>query len=251
MSDRENRPIVPSGSPGDPGEPEPGVRPQRGPGEIAYIAPFAAFLILTTLEGPLVKMMGNGEAATYPVVYGIKIALVALVIWICRSTWRDLKAPSAAAALAAALTGLAATALWIGLDGRYPALPLTGPRQAFDPSELAPGTRGLFLAARFLGLVVLVPLLEELFWRSFLVRWLDRSDFRSLPVGHVSLRSGLLTSVFFAIAHPEWLPGLLTGLLWALLLYKTRSVTACLISHVMANLALGLYVVSRNAWHFW
>ena len=63
--------------------------------------------------------------------------------------------------------------------------------------------------------------------------------------------SATVTSVLFALAHPEWLPALLTGLLWAWLLHQTRSLTACVISHVVANLALGIYVIQYGAWKFW
>jgi membrane protease YdiL (CAAX protease family) len=60
-----------------------------------------------------------------------------------------------------------------------------------------------------------------------------------------------VTSVFFALAHPEWLPALLTGLLWAGLLWRTKSLGACVVSHATANLALGLYVIAIGAWKYW
>ncbi len=60
-----------------------------------------------------------------------------------------------------------------------------------------------------------------------------------------------VTSVLFALAHPEWLPALLTGLLWAWLLWQTRSLSTCLISHAVANLALGIYVITTGDWKYW
>src|SRR5947209_7974069 len=127
-----------------------------------------------------------------------------------------------------------------GLDGRYPPRPfLSSQRVAFDPTRLAPGPRFGFLVVRMLGLVVLVPVIEELFWRSFLIRWLiDPDDFPRVPIGRVTPLAAGVTSVLFALAHPEWLPALLTGLLWAWLLWQTKSLSACLISHAVANLAL-------------
>ena len=56
----------------------------------------------------------------------------------------------------------------------------------------------------------------------------------------------------FATAHPEeWLPAFLTGLAWAWLLHRPRSVSACVVSHMAANLALGVYVLATGAWKFW
>ena len=86
---------------------------------------------------------------------------------------------------------------------------------------------------------MLVPLIEELFWRSFLIRWLIDQDFRRVPIGRVTPVSAAVTSALFAMAHPEWLPALLTGLLWAWLLQQTKSLPACVVSHVVANLAWG------------
>ena len=97
---------------------------------------------------------------------------------------------------------------------------------------------------RMLGLVVLVPLIEELFWRSFLIRWLIDPDFQKVPIGRVTPMAAAVTSVAFALVHPEWLPALLTGALWAWLLWQTRSLTACVVSHATANLALGIYVIA-------
>jgi hypothetical protein len=143
------------------------------------------------------------------------------------------------------------TLLWIALAGRYPSLPLAGRRTAYDPTVLPGPARATFLFVRLYGLVVLVPLVEELFWRSFLVRWIIRPDFWAVPIGRVTLRSAIFVSVLFAVVHPEWLPALITGFLWIWLLHRTRSVFACVVSHATANLALGIYVLISRAWIFW
>ena len=90
-------------------------------------------------------------------------------------------------------------------------------------NALEPGPRWAFIVVRMLGLVVLVPLIEELFWRSFLIRWLIDPDFQKVPIGRVTPMAAAVTSVVFALVHPEWLPALLTGALWAWLLWQTRS----------------------------
>ena len=101
------------------------------------------------------------------------------------------------------------------------------------------------------GLVVLVPIFEELFWRSFLIRWLVDDDFTRVPIGKVTPVAAVISAVIFGAVHPEWLPGVLTGLAWAWLLRHTRSLTACVVSHATANLALGLYVLATGDWKFW
>jgi CAAX prenyl protease-like protein len=151
----------------------------------------------------------------------------------------------------AVLAGLLVWGLWIGLDGHYPMFPFLGDRVGFNPNGLAPGMRWAFVSVRMLGLVAIVPLIEELFWRSFMMRWLIDPDFWKVPIGRVTPMAGGVSSALFALVHPEWLPALLTGLLWAGLLWRTKSLGACAASHATANLALGIYVILTGDWKFW
>jgi uncharacterized protein len=140
---------------------------------------------------------------------------------------------------------------WVGLDGYYPTFGMTGSRAAFNPNVLPPPAKWAFVAVRLLGLVVLVPVFEELFWRSFLIRWLVADDFTRVPIGRVTPLAAVVSSVMFGLVHPEWLPGILTGLTWAWLVWRTKNLTACVVSHATANLALGLYVLTTGDWKFW
>src|SRR4051794_36281618 len=105
---------------------------------LPYIVPMVGFLVLTAVEGYLPTSRGGPDPVWYPLVYTLKVVVVAGLAWMCRSTWRDL-APwpgPATLALAAAL-GLGVAAIWVGLDGLYPELPfLGGKRSAFDPNVL-------------------------------------------------------------------------------------------------------------------
>jgi CAAX prenyl protease-like protein len=212
-----------------------------------YVAPMFAYVALSSLEGYL------PSPGWYPAAYAVKAAIVAAIMWHYRSTWRDLRPMPGILNLAlAVVTGLIVIAMWVGLDGLYPDLPfMGGSRQAFDPNELGTGGKWAFIGVRMIGLVLLVPVFEELFWRSFLIRFVIDQEFWKVPIGRVTWMSAGVVSALFALAHPEWLPALLTGLIWAWLLWYTKSVSACVVSHVVANLALGIYVVATGAWKFW
>src|SRR3954454_19335531 len=145
---------------------------------IPYVAPMLAFLALTALEGYLPQVDGRPHPSWYPVAYAAKIAVVTAVAWACRSAWRDLSPRPRPAGLALAVAiGLLITALWVGLDGLYPQFHSLGSRAAFDPYALPWAGRLAFLAVRLYGLVLVVPLVEELFWRSFLIRFVIDPDF--------------------------------------------------------------------------
>jgi len=220
---------------------------------LPYVAPMVAFLAITSAEGWLPHSDAGPAPAWYATAYALKVAVVSAVAWACRSSWRDLMPrPGAGGLLLAVALGLALAALWVGLDGRYPPIGSLGKRSGFDPGTLPAAGRAAFLAVRVFGLVALVPLVEELFWRSFLMRWVIDADFTRVPIGRVTPAAAAVTSALFVSAHPaEWLPALLCGLAWAWLLHRTRSVSACVVSHMAANLGLGVYVLAARAWHFW
>ena len=213
---------------------------------LPYVVPMFAFLVLTNLEGYL------PGPDWYPLAYAAKVLAVAILAWHYRSAWSDLRPlPPIRSLVLAIMIGLVVFVLWVRLEGWYPALSFLGKRTGFDPGTLAPGWKWPFIVVRFFGLVVLVPLIEELFWRSFLIRWLVDPDFLKVAIGRVTPLAAGITSAVFAFSHPEWLPALLTGLLWAWLLWQTKSVSACVLSHAVANLALGLHVITTGDWKFW
>jgi CAAX prenyl protease-like protein len=239
----------PGGGPGAPAERRSTPVP---PDILPYVMPMFAYVALSGLESYLPQVDKQPSPHWYPLAYAAKVVIVALLAWRYRSTWRDLRPfPSAGSLALATLSGLLVTGIWVGLDGLYPSIPFLSQRSAFDPSLLSPGLRWGFIVVRMLGLVALVPLIEELFWRSFLIRWLIDQDFPRVPIGRVTPLAAGLTSVLFALAHPEWLPALLTGLLWAWLLWQTKSLGACVLSHAVANLILGIYVISSGDWKYW
>jgi len=237
--------------------PRSGFPPEdRPPAAIAdmlpYLAPMFVYVGLSGLENYLPRVDGRPSPSWYALAYTAKLAIVMAIAWWYRSTWRDFRpAPTYRAFGLAVVAGLLVWAIWIGLDGLYPMFRFMGSRVGFDADSLAPVTRWAFIVVRMLGLALVVPLIEELFWRSFLMRWLIDQDFFRVPIGRVTPMAAVTTSALFALVHPEWLPALLTGLLWAGLLWRTKSLSACAVSHVTANLALGVYVIVTGNWKFW
>jgi CAAX prenyl protease-like protein len=231
---------------------EPASEPQ--PDAVPYVVPLFAYVAAGGLEAYLPQAGGQASLFWYPLAYAAKLALVTILACHYRATWRDFRPrPTPLVVALAILCGFLVWGLWVGLDGHYPSLTfLPGQRRVgFDPTTMAPGPRWAFILVRLLGLVVVVPVIEELFWRSFLLRWLIDVDFARVPIGRVTPLAAAVSSLFFALVHPEWLPALLTGLLWAGLLWKTKSLSACAISHATANLALGLYVLATAQWKYW
>ena len=102
-----------------------------------------------------------------------------------------------------------------------------------------------------LGLAVVVPLMEEVFWRGFLIRYLVNDDFESVPQGTYTPLSFWVVVLLFTLAHPE----LLAAAIWCaginLVLYRTKNLWACIVAHAVTNLLLGVYILASGAWVLW
>jgi hypothetical protein len=109
----------------------------------------------------------------------------------------------------------------------------------------------VFIATRFLGSVFVVPPLEEVFYRSFLYRYLAGREWLSLPLGRFVPGPFLMTAVVFGLAHFEWLPGILCAFIYqGLVCWKGRLGDA-MTAHAITNGLLAGWVVWKGAWHFW
>ncbi|WP_028575373.1 CAAX prenyl protease-related protein [Desulfonatronovibrio hydrogenovorans] len=205
-----------------------------------YIAPFALFAVLTYLP----EVTGLSQAVAYPV----KTILVGALIIILWKTFRPEIRPFWDWTAVAA--GVAVFLLWIGLDGLYPQL---GTPKGFDPYTLSETDfeTYILIAFRMAGAVLVVPVMEEIFWRSFALRVLIDSDFKKIPLGQYSFFSFIAVSIAFGFVHHQWLPGIIAGMIYAGVLYRTGNLFSPIISHAVTNLLLGLYVLWSQEWFYW
>jgi len=127
--------------------------------------------------------------------------------------------------------------------------------EGFDPMVFPPGSPLYWstLILRFARLVVVVPLLEEVFWRGFLLRSLIREDFESIPFGAFSWASFLGVAFCFGLADwwPDFPAALITGALYNWVAIRTRSLSSCVLAHATTNLLLGGYIMQTRQWGFW
>ena len=217
---------------------------REGRSAAAYAAPIVVFAVLTALEGFL-------PAGAYPVFYIVKIAAVTATLAYFRGPLGDIR-PSWGVVPLGIAVGVVVFAEWVILDHLVP-YPHLGTRVGYNPFGAIEdvGVRWAFLVARFYGLVLVVPVMEELFWRSFLLRYATTADFTSLSVGQFSMTAFSIVVALSAIAHPEWLVAAIASALFAWLLHHTRSLFAVIVSHAVANAALGGYILIRGQWQYW
>ena len=100
---------------------------------------------------------------------------------------------------------------------------------------------------------MVVPPLEEVFYRSFLYRHIVRSDFLGVSLRVLDWRAFIGASLVFGFVHKEWLAGILCGAAYQLLVLRKGRLGDAMTAHAVTNLLLGLWVIGRGgeAWRFW
>jgi CAAX prenyl protease-like protein len=211
------------------------------------ILPFAAYLAFIVIGDMLARVGVPQDALRW--LYPVKIALVALLLALF---WRQYKELSRfhltpLHALTALATGVLVLILWISLDAGWMVI---GSPSGFDP-RVDGHIDWLLAAIRIAGAALVVPVMEELFWRSFLMRWVDAADFESVKPSELSLKSFVITVVLFGVEHNLWLAGIVAGAAYSLLYMRHRNLWSPILAHAVTNGLLGVWVVRTGSWSYW
>lgn len=131
------------------------------------------------------------------------------------------------------------------------------PREdGFDPGIFEkPEAYWSALIMRFVRAVVVVALVEEIFWRGFVMRLaLDwEGDYWKQPFGKGSWVSYLVVTGLFMLAHApvDYAGAFIYGSLTYLLCIWSRNLGACVVMHAVANLLMGLYIMGTGKYGLW
>jgi uncharacterized protein len=217
-------------------------------GAAPFVAPFAIFVGMMAVE----QTLGLPIAWTYPV--RCAATVFALLYFSRRAIPLRCSAPVAGVAI-----GVAVFLIWIGPDLLFgPGYrhswifenALLGKAGSSAPASLK--TSLPFIVVRILGCVAIVPVIEELFWRGWLMRWLIGHDFRTVPIGAYTAPAFWITAVFFACEHgPYWEVGLAAGVIYNLLVVRARNLADCIVAHAVTNGILSAYVLMTGNWQYW
>lgn len=207
------------------------------------VVPFLLFVGLTALQGHV------GYHSQYWL-YLAKTLFGAAFLWGARRHLPEMRWTFGWRPLAA---GVVVWALWIGLDPFYPKLPGRAPHGWNPPADFGPGSFGawFFIAIHLAGSSLVAPPLEELFYRSFLYRYLIQERFDAVPLTVRKTFPFLITALIFGFSHFEWLPAILCGLIFQMLVCRQGHLGDAIAAHAITNFLLGVWVVSRPAWYFW
>lgn len=215
--------------------------------ELAYIAPMASFLLIMSLG-----FLGD---TAYALAYVARTIVAALLLHLF---WRRYTTIGWSYAWLGAIMGVLGVVQWIGMDSllqiAWPKLFALKPEKAFDPTTYFDSALSMWawIAVRIFGSSLVVPFMEELFWRDYLWRRLIApADFKLAKVGEWDKVAFFGVAVAFCVVHPQWLTAVGWGLMVGGLLLYTRSLGACIVMHAVTNFLLAIYVLRYQAWEWW
>ncbi len=220
---------------------------QRHPA-IPYIAPFLTFLAIMGIE----KAVGAPAVWMYPVRV---IATLAVLLAVSR----EQLASRPKHTIGSIAIGVLVFVIWIGPDVVF------GPHYRHSwlfensitgvaASSIPLGLRHSiwFLALRTASCALLVPPVEELFWRGWALRWMIASDFRKVPLGAYQATAFWTVALMFAAEHgPYWEVGFIAGVVYNWWMIRTRNLTDCIIAHAVTNGLLSAYILATGQWQYW
>ena len=214
------------------------------------VIPFGIFLLLTFAQEWF------GQTGQYWLYVAKTVVGAAMLIWM----WPAVEEMRWKWSLAGVVTGVIVFFIWIGIDDCFRLLGINpgfaeikiGGKPWNPPAQFGSGSSlAVFLiAVRIVGSSLVVPPLEEVFFRSFLYRYLVRPEFLTVPFAFFPMPF-LATSIVFGFEHREWLAGVLCGFAYMGLVIWKKRLGDAITAHTVTNFLLGLWVVSRNEWKFW
>jgi uncharacterized protein len=232
------------GSPGTTSPPNPTEREEPS---LPYFLPFLVFLILLS-AAPYLAPLGRWE-------FPLRVSILSAVLWIFSRHVISFRVRNWAGTIA---MGVAVFVIWIGPDLLIPGWrqhwlfqnSIFGTLKTSIPEGLL--NDPLVLTFRTLRAVILVPIIEELFWRAWLMRWIVNTEFWQVPLGAYNTRAFWITAALFASEHgPYWEVGLVAGVLYNWWMVRTKSLGDLILAHAITNGLLCAYVLATGRWEYW
>jgi CAAX prenyl protease-like protein len=209
------------------------------------VAPFIIFLLLTAGQGQF-----GAESA-----YWFYLAKTLVGFWLIWATWPLVPEMRWALSWEAVVVGLGVLAMWIVIDPYYPKFGMTKPAVENANPNLVFGLHSplatFFLTVHLVGMTVVVPPLEEVFYRSFLYRFVAKPNFLDVPLNRFLPVPFFVTAGLFGLEHSQWLAGILCGLMYQWLVLRKNRLGDAMTAHAITNLLLGIWVIWQGAWNFW
>jgi exosortase E/protease (VPEID-CTERM system) len=206
-----------------------------------YLMPLLVSLALALVTGLF--------SAGFDHLFWVRVLGTALTLWLSRAALAGAFGRPRSSPLALAV-GVACFGGWMLIARRGDPAAVTALQAGL--AELGAFERTLWVAARVVGAVVIVPLAEELAFRGYLLRRLVRDDFWEVDPADAARRPGALavSALVFGALHGAFVAGTLVGVAYALLLRKRGRLGDAVVAHAVTNALLVVYTLATGDWSF-
>jgi exosortase E/protease (VPEID-CTERM system) len=203
----------------------------------AYLMPFLAVIA----AGILARSLSSG----FEVWYGLRLIAGLVLLIVYRERLLQLAWSFSWRALATGILGLA---IWL-VAAHWILVPAAEPPALLALSQLQ---RASWLLIRVISAVILVPIVEELAFRGYLLRRIVSADFESVRFSKVPWGALAVSSLIFGLSHGSmWIAGVLVGVLYGVLVCKTERFGEAVAAHAVTNGLLAGCVLWTGQWQLW
>lgn len=215
---------------------------------LARVLPFLIYIAFLPIQQLLESLGVAKPELRY--LYLLQIGcVIASLVWF-RRDYAELRSKlPLAQVLVALLVGLVVFVLWINLH--QPWMMIKSKAVPLDWRAAGGSLDWALIVVRWCGAALVVPVMEELFWRSFLMRWIDNPDFLQVSPGSVTLKAFVITAALFAVEHSLILAGFVAGLAYNFLYRRSQNLWSPILAHAITNGVLGLWVLHTANWSYW
>jgi uncharacterized protein len=220
---------------------------------LARTVPFVVILLFTVGQG----MFGPASAYWF---YLVKILVGLWLILEVRPFIAEMRWSFSWEAVA---VGVAVCAVWVGINGEWTTQnslfvklglshPSIKPTPVWNPlAQFGPALGWFFIAVRILGSALIVPPIEEAFYRSFVYRYIANPNFTTVPLNKFLPVPFWCTALVFGFSHNELVAAIFCGAAYQWLVLRKNHLGDAMTAHAITNFLLGVWVVWRHAWNFW
>lgn len=207
-------------------------KPQKRQGDLFYIIPMILYIFVPLF---MTQIGFHSEVG-----YVIRTALVGFLLILFFRKYKEINYTFSKLAV---IVGISVFVIWV--------IAVLFTYDTAQESTFPEQHRLLLYGVHFIGAILVAPLIEELFVRSYLMRLIISNDWRSVAIGKATMPSFLITVLFFGLAHNQIIAGIIVGILLNFLLYYTQNITDCIIAHSVANALLFIYVILTQSFFLW
>lgn len=192
---------------------------------VAELLPFAVFMLTALLASTFSEAPG--------LIYPMRALFMAGVVALFWRVYMALPWRLDPLALGA---GVAIAAMWI----------VTAPAASGAPAfgALTGAGFAIWVVARLIGTSLFVPLIEEMMFRGYMFKRIAPSGTGWRMALAVVISAGL-----FALLHDRWVEAAIAGVIFGLLVWRSRNITDAIVAHAGANFLIAVYALLTGAWH--